>query len=184
MEYFLKLNEEPIILTLPARKMTCFSIMSVLCHRETPWRLCVCVCADGIHRSPPFMPCELLMPFLSISHRYPTAFDKAAIIKPRFFFFFFFDSELHNLQIDKRRRSYFWEKHKSIKSPQIVRRTRIDRDFFFFFFFCHIGDVRCGVLYGTSTFHPHFADLNRHWACCSSCCHSNISIYPVRQLYK
>lgn len=119
--------------------MTCFSIMSVLCHRETPWRLCVCVCADGIHRSPPFMPCELLMPFLSISHRYPTAFDKAAIIKPRFFLFIFFDSELHNLQIDKRRRSYFWEKHKSIKSPQIVRRTRIDRDSLFFLFLPHWG---------------------------------------------
>lgn len=62
---FLKLSEEPIIASPPARKIICFSIMSFLCHRGTPGN----GCEHSIHRFPPFMPCELLIPFLSVSHR-------------------------------------------------------------------------------------------------------------------
>lgn len=65
MKCFLKLSEEPIIASPPSRKIICFSIKSFLCHRGTPGR----ECENSIHRFPPFMPCELLIPFLSISHR-------------------------------------------------------------------------------------------------------------------
>lgn len=165
MKCFLKSSEEPIIVTLPVRKIICSSIMSFLCRRGTPWRGCV----RGIHRLPSFMPCVLLISFLSISHRYPTVFNKATIIKPRFFF-----TQVSNWQ----KKKLFLKEAQKHKKHTNNRTTRIDR-----FSFCNIGDVQCGVLYGTSTFHLHFADLNRHYAC-SSCCHSNIAIYPVRQLYK
>lgn len=171
MKCFLKWGEEPIIVIAPARDIICFSIMSFLCHRETLGR----GCAHGIHRFPSFLPCELLIPFPSISQRYPTAFNKAAIIKP---WFFTQVSTISNWQ--KKKKKLFLKEAQEHKKHTNSKRTRINRDSLF----ATLGMCDVGVLYAISTFHPHFADLNRHCACCSSCCHSNISIYPVRQLYK
>lgn len=165
MKCFLKLSEQPIIVALPARQIICFSIASFLCHRRTPGRGCA-------RRVQTFMPCELLIPFLSIS-QIPDCFQQGCNHQA-----LIFHSGLHTVSNWQKKKLFLKEAQEHKKHTN--SRTRIDRDSLF----CHIGDVQCGVLYGTSTFHPHFPDLNRHYACCSSCCHSNISIYSVRQLYK
>ncbi len=65
------------------------------------------------------MPCEPLIPFLSISHRYPTAFDKAAIIKP---WFLTQGSTISNWQ---KKKKLFLKRRKSIKSTQIVEEQEL-----------------------------------------------------------
>ena len=120
MKCFLKLSEEPIIVTLPARKIISFSIMSFLWHGGTPGR----GCAQGVHRFPSFMPCELLIPFLSISHRYPTAFNKAAIIKPWFF------TQVPTIS-NWQKKTLFLKEAQEHKKHTNSRRTRIDRDSLF-----------------------------------------------------
>lgn len=107
---FLKLSEEPIIVTLPARKIISFSIVSFLWHRGTPGR----GCAQGIHRFPSFMPVN----YSSLSCPYHTdtrlPSKRLQSSSPDF------SLRFPQYQIDKRRR-YFWKRHKSIKSTQIAR---------------------------------------------------------------
>lgn len=173
MKCFLKSSEEPIIVTLPARKIICFSIMSSLCHRGTPWRGCV-------HTAYTDFLLSCLVNYSSLSCPYHT---DTRLLSTRLQssspWFLTEVSTISNWQKKKREKKLFLKEAQEHKKHTNRIRTRIDR-----FSVCNTGDVRCVVLYGTSTFHPHFADLNRHFACCSSCCHSNISIYPARQLYK
>lgn len=81
-------------------------------------------------------PCELLIPFLSISHRYPTAFSKAAIIKPWFF------TQVYTIS-DWQKKPLFLKEAQEHKKDTNSRRTRIDRDSLFATF------EMCGVLYCT-----------------------------------
>lgn len=155
MKYFLKLSEVLMIVTLPARKIIYFSIMSVLCHRGTPRRRCA---HTQMHTHRSLLSCLVNYSFLSCPYTYPTAFDKAAIIKP----LFSFNSRLHNIKMMKGEEEAISEGATiALKSTEIAEEQESIE-----ILFCNIGDVRCGVLYGTSTFHPHFADLNRHCACC------------------
>lgn len=120
MKGFLKSSEEPVIVTLPARKIICFSIMSFLCHRGTPWRGAVCTEGMGF---PSFMPCELLIPFLSISHKYPTAFNKVAIIKSWFL------TQVSTISNWWKKKKLFLKEAQAHKKHTNSRRTRIDRVF-------------------------------------------------------
>lgn len=111
MKCFLKWSEEPIIVTLPVRRIIFLSIMSFLCHTGTPRRGCV-------HTAYTDFLLSCLVNYSSISCPYHT---DTRLLSPRLQSSspdFWLRSPQY--QIDKRSRSYFRKRHKSIKSTQIV----------------------------------------------------------------
>lgn len=116
IKHFVKSGEEPTIVTVPVGKIICFIIMSVLCHRGTPRRGCV-------HTAYTDLLLSCLVNYSSFSCPYHTdtwlLSTRLQSSSPDFWL------RAPQYQTDKRRRSYLWKRHKSIKITQIEEQESI-----------------------------------------------------------